>query len=293
MVEGMSDPYATLKVGRKATQDEIKQAYRKLAKEFHPDLNPNNPASLRRFKDISAAYDILSDEAKRRRYDRDLAAASGAADQARPSDSGFEDGLDAFFRGRSWSARAAGSGAGQRRQGADIFQTLKISFIEAALGTRKRIVIKDERALDVTIPAVFEDGRTLRLKGQGDLGQNGGVRGDVLVEITVESHPIFIRKELDIHMDLSVTVPEAVLGAAMPVPTVHGLVQLKIPKGSNTDTRLRLKGKGVTGPGGAQGDHYIVLKVVLPDPSDAEFVKLIETWSKRHSYRVRPAKFDL
>jgi DnaJ-class molecular chaperone len=293
MVENMSDPYATLRVGRKATPDEIKQAYRKLAKEHHPDLNPDNPASLRRFKDISAAYDLLSDEARRRRYDRDLAAAGAAADQARPADSGFEAGLDAFFRGRGWGARAERSAGGPRRPGADIFQTLKIGFVEAALGTRKRIVIKDERALDVTIPAATEDGRTLRLKGQGEPGQNGGGRGDVLVEITVESHPVFTRKDLDIHMVLPVTLPEAVLGAAMPVPTVHGLVQLKIPKGSNTDTRLRLKGKGITGPDGAQGDHYIDLKVVLPAAHDADLVKLVETWAKRHSYRVRPARYDL
>jgi len=290
MVENMLDPYVTLQVGRRATLDEIKRAYRKLAKEFHPDLHPDNPASARRFKDISAAYDLLSDEAKRQRYDR-ASDAAATADQAASTGSGFEAGLDAFFSGRNWGYRPDGSPGGPRLPGADIFQTLKISFIEAALGTRKRLFIKDERAVDVAVPALTEDGQTLRLKGQGEAGQKGGLSGDLLVEITVESHPHFTRRELDIHMVLPVTVPEAVLGAAVTVPTVHGLVQLKIPEGSNTDTRLRLKGKGVAGPSGGQGDHYVILKVVLPDPRDPEFIRLVETWSKRYSYRARPAQF--
>ena len=289
----MLDPYATLQVGRMATQDEIKRAYRKLAKQFHPDLHPNNPASLRRFKDISAAYDLLSDDAKRRRYDRTLFGAPAAADQGPPADTGFEAGLDAFFNARSWGYRPDGSPAGPRRQGADIFQTLKIGFIDAALGTRQRIIVKDERALEITIPALTESGQTLRLKGQGEAGLNGAVSGDLLVEISVDSHPVFTRKELDIHMVLPVTIPEAVLGAAVTVPTVHGRVQLKIPKSSNSDTRLRLKGKGVAGPDGAQGDQYVVLKVVLPDPHDPEFIRLVETWSSRYSYRVRPAELGL
>jgi DnaJ-class molecular chaperone len=290
MVESMLDPYTTLQVGRRATQDEVKRAYRKLAKEFHPDLHPDNPASARRFKDISAAYDLLSDEAKRQRYDRAQDAAP-AIDQAASAGDGFEAGLDAFFNARPWGYRPDGSPGGPRRRGADIFQTLKIGFVEAVLGTRKRIYIKDERPLDITVPALTEDGQTLRLKSQGEPGQSGGLSGDVLVEITVESHPHFTRKELDIHMVLPVTVPEAVLGATVTVPTVHGLVQLKIPRGSNTDTRLRLKGQGVAGPNAAQGDQYVILKVVLPDPHDPEFLRLVETWSKRYSYRARPAQF--
>jgi DnaJ-class molecular chaperone len=291
MVLTMQDPYAILDISRKATQDEIKRAYRKLAKEFHPDLHPNNPSSLRRFKDISAAYDLLSDDAKRRRYDRDLATASAAADRAPrpPPDDGFEAGLDSFFNARSWGYRPDGSPAGPQRRGADLFQTLKITFAEAALGAHKRIVVKDSRALDVAVPPLTEDGQTLRLKGQGDSGVNGGSAGDVLVGIAVESHPVFTRHELDIHMALPVTIPEAVLGGPVTVPTVHGLVQLKIPRGSNTDTRLRLKGKGVAGPDGQQGDQYVVLKVVLPDPRDPDFLRLVETWSKRFQYRVRPA----
>jgi DnaJ-class molecular chaperone len=292
MVSDMPDPYDILHIGRKATPDEIKRAYRKLAKEFHPDLHPDNPSSLRRFKDITAAYELLSDDAKRRRYDRDLAAAAAAADRSRqpppPREDGFEAGLDSFFNARSWGYRPDGSPAGPQRRGADLFQTLKISFLEAALGTRKRIVVKDERALDIVVPALTEDGQTLRLKGQGDPGTNGGSNGDVLVEISVTSHPVFTRLDLDIHMTLPVTIPEAVLGGPVTVPTAHGLVQLKIPKGSNTDTRLRLKGKGLVDSDGRQGDQYVMLKVVLPDPRDPDFLRLVETWSKRFNYRVRP-----
>lgn len=281
----MSDPYVTLQVDRRATQDEIKRAYRKLAKELHPDLHPNNPAGARRFKDITAAYDVLSDEAKRRRYDHEAKQTAAATEQR--SSSRFEEGLDAFFGGRSWGYRNDGSSGGPRRRGADIYQSLKVGFVEAAIGTRKRITVNDERALDVTVPPLTADGQNLRLKGQGGVGQNGGISGDLFVEITVEPHPIFTRKDLDILMELPVTVPEAVLGATVTVPTVNGLVQLKIPKGSNTDTVLRLKARGLAGPNGVQGDQYVTLKVVLPDRRDADFAALVETWATRHSYSVR------
>jgi DnaJ-class molecular chaperone len=282
----MSDPYATLQVDRRATQDEIKRAYRKLAKELHPDLHPNNPASARRFKDITAAYDVLSDEAKRRRYDHELKQAAAASEQR--ASSRFEEGLDAFFGGRSWGYRNDGSTNGPRRRGADIYQSIKVGFIEAALGTRKRITVNDERALDVTVPPLTVDGQSLRLKGQGGMGQNGGASGDLFVEVTVEPHAVFTRKEFDIHMELPVTVPEAVLGATVTVSTVTGLVQLKIPKGSNTGTVLRLKGRGLGGPTGGQGDQYVTLRVILPDGADPEFSALVESWSQRHRYSVRP-----
>ncbi|HVJ54562.1 MAG TPA: J domain-containing protein [Aliidongia sp.] len=282
----MWDPYATLQVDRRATQDEIKRAYRKLAKELHPDLHPNNPASARRFKDITAAYDVLSDETKRRRYDHEIKQAAAASEQR--SSSRFEEGLDAFFGGRSWGYRNDGTSGGPRRRGADIYQSLTVTFVEAAQGARKRIVVNDERALDVTVPPLTTDGQSLRLKGQGGLGQNGGLNGDVFVEITVEPHPLFTTKDRDIHMELPVTVPEAVLGATVTVPTVAGLVQLKIPKGSNTGSVLRLKGRGLAGPGTVPGDQYVTLKVILPDARDPDFAALVEAWAKRHDYSVRP-----
>jgi DnaJ-class molecular chaperone len=280
------DPYATLQVGRDASPDEIKRSYRKLAKELHPDLHPNNPASARRFNDITAAYDVLSDNAKRRQYDSQVAAAETAARAGRGQTRGNpfdDDGLDSFF-GRGWGFRREATGKGPKLRGADIYQSLTVSFVEAAVGAKKRIVVKDQRALDIAIPPLTQDGQSLRLKGQGGVGSNGGEAGDVFVEITVEPHALFTRRDQDILMTLPVTLPEAVLGATVTVPTVHGLVSLKIPKGSNTDTVLRLRGKGL----GGQGDQLVSLKIVLPTTKDGELTDFVEQWSKRHSYSVRP-----
>ena len=283
----MMDPYATLQVGRDASSDEIKRSYRKLAKELHPDLHPNNPVSARRFNDITAAYDVLGDDAKRRQYDNQLAAAEAAARAGRggggnPFD---DDGLDSFFgRSRSWGFKREAAGGGPKLRGADIYQSLTISFTDAAIGVKKRLVIKDQRVLDINIPPLTQDNQTLRLKGQGGAGANGGPAGDVFVEITVEPHPLFTRRDNDILMTLPVTLPEAVLGATVTVPTVQGMVSLKVPKGSNTDTVLRLRGKGL----GGQGDQLVTLKVVLPTAKDGELIELVEQWSKRHSYSVRP-----
>lgn len=300
----MLDPYTILQVSKDATTEEIKQAYRRLAKALHPDLNPNNPSNARRFRDVTAAYDVLSDETKRRQHDREAAAAERARSQ------NFEESLEGFFRRNARAAapsRPAGeefdytredmrSGSNQTRaahRGADIYQSLRISFVEAALGGRKRVAVADDRAIDLVIPPLTEDGQSLRLKGQGGRGSRGGAAGDLFVEITVEPHPQFIRQGLDIRMTLPVTVPEAVLGASITVPTLHGMVQLKIPKGSNTDTVLRLRGKGVPAVNnGANGDQLVTLKVILPDSRDPAFTELVSDWSRRHHYSVRSKPTD-
>lgn len=290
----MLDPYATLEVGHDASLDEIKRSFRRLAKELHPDLNPNNAAYARRFRDIAAAYDMLSDEGKRRDYDRQAEAARIAADRAatfraaRNSDSaghhGFDEGLDNFFRGRGAKTNARRERAADSIwRGSDVHQSLRVSFVEAALGTRKRIRLSDERVLDVVVPPATVEGQTLRLKGQGNTGVLGTAAGDVLIEIAVEPHATFTRRDHDIHMVASVSVQEAVQGGTVTVPTIHGPVQLRVPQHSNTDTVLRLRGKGVPMPGGsAAGDQYVTLKVVLPD-GDADFARLVEQWAKRRA----------
>lgn len=304
----MLDPYTILQVSKDATADEIKQAYRRLAKALHPDLNPNNPANARRFRDVTAAYDVLSDETKRRQHDRETAAAERSRAQ------NFEESLEGFFR-RNWRGgeqsrtgaaggadafdytradmRAGGNSARPPHRGADIYRSLRIGFVEAALGGKKRLAVADDRAIDVVIPPLTEDGQSLRLKGQGGRGNRGGATGDLFVEITVDPHPLFVRHGHDIRMVLPVTVPEAVLGAAINVPTLHGVVQLKIPKGSNTDTVLRLRGKGVPGAaGGTAGDQFVTLKVVLPDARDPAFADAVAEWSRRHQYTVRPKTLE-
>lgn len=298
----MKDPYQILGVGKTASGDELKKAYRKLARTLHPDLNPGNKQAEERFKEVSAAYDLLSDPDKKAKYDRGEIDASGA-DKARYSyrsyaesgkggkyrdfDFGFgaEDIVSEIFGARTGRSQ---SGARMRLKGADQHYSLKIPFVEAAQGSTKRITLPTGKNLDVRIPPGVEDGQTLRLKGQGAPGTSGGEPGDALVEITVESHPFFNRDGHDIHLDLPVTLAEAALGAKVTVPTIHGKVTVTVPPGANTGTTLRLKGKGIGhGRGGEHGDQLVKLKVMLPDKPDTELQTFLEKWSQTHPYDVR------
>jgi len=256
----MKDPYALLGVQRTASAEELKKAYRKLAKKLHPDLNPGNKATEQQFKEVTAAYELLSDPEKRARFDRGEIDASGAERAPRgfhysygpgpgagagaggaPEGFSVEDIL-AEILGRGFRG---GGGGIFRQRGADTRHLLRVPFLEAALGAKKRITLPDGRTLDLTIPPGIESGQTLRLKGQGEPGHGGGAAGDALIEIEVEPHPVFIRKDRDVHIDLPVTLPEAVLGATVDVPTIGGPVALKVPRGSNSGTILRLKGRGM------------------------------------------------
>ncbi len=301
-------PYEVLGVKRDASADEIRQAYRKLAKEFHPDLNPGKPAAEARFKAVTAAYDILSDPEKRGRYDRGEIDETGAerprysyrphAEGAQgwkyepqgEMDIGDLDDLFAMF-GRGRGARGgAGSGYAGRGQagggfsmpGPDRQFALTIDFVEAATGGKKRIALSPEEWLDVTIPPGIEDGQVLRLKGKGAPGFGGGPPGDALIEIHVAPHPFFRRDGDDIHVELPVSLAEAVLGARIPVPTVTGPVTMTIPKGSDTGARLRLRGKGVHRRGHAAGDQYVTLKVVIGASGDADLARFLETWAEKN-----------
>jgi len=302
----MKDPYTVLGVAKNASPDDLKKSYRRLAKKFHPDLNPNNKTTEQKFKEVTAAYELLSDPEKRARYDRGEIDESGAEKAPRgfsyshssggPRGHGAPEGfsvedilaeiLGGGFRGSGGGFR--GGGAGFRQRGADTQHALKIPFLEAALGAKKRITMPDGRSLDLSIPAGIESGQTLRLKGQGMGGRGGGPAGDALIEIDVEPHPFFQRKGRDIHTEVPVTLPEAVLGAKITVPTIHGAVTVKVPRGANTGSMLRLKGKGLpAGAGNAVGDQYVKLRVVLPDPPDPELTEFLERWTERHPYDVR------
>lgn len=296
------DLYAVLGVPRTASQDEIKRAYRKLAKELHPDLNPDKPDVADRFKGITAAYDLLSDEDKRGRYDRGEIDASGQerAQQHYYRDFAEDPGAGRFYSREGFAdegelhdffadlfGRKAG-GARMKARGADVSYTLPIDFLEAAKGAKKRVTVEGRHTIDLTIPAGVRDRQTLRLKGQGMPGFEGGPAGDAYVEVHIQPHPYFERKDGNVHVELPVTLAEAVLGGKIAVPTIDGAVTMTVPKGSNTGATLRLRGKGIVDPGShKRGDQYVRLKVVLPKTPDAELESFVRRWADEHPYDPR------
>jgi DnaJ-class molecular chaperone len=189
------------------------------------------------------------------------------------------DDLFAFF-GRSARSNAP-------RRGSDLHFALTIDVLAAINGGKQRVSLTPERSLDVTIPPGVRDGQVLRLQGQGSPGRNAGPAGDALIEIHVAPHPFFRREGDDIHLDLPVTLGEAVLGAKVTVPTPTGSVSMTIPANANTGRVLRLKGKGAPRPGGAHGDQYVTLKVVLPESADAELTRFMREWASQHPYDPR------
>lgn len=306
----MRDPYLVLGVPRSADAEAIKKAYRALAKELHPDLNPGRSDVEQRFREVAAAYDLLGDADKRARFDRGEIDAAGAARAdrprhragagrggARPRPEGFsfdpDDLFSDLFRDRGGTKGgakpgSAGAGAGGGARGSDVTYSLTIPFLDAALGAKRRIALSTGKSLEVTIPPGTRDQQKLRLRGQGLAGLGGIPPGDAIVEVWVEPHPHFTRDGADIHLEVPVSLPEAVLGASIRVPTVDGTVQVKVPPGSNTGTRLRLKGKGVADQETrGTGDQYVTLKVVLPDPPDPALAEIVEQWAKTGAYNPR------
>jgi DnaJ-class molecular chaperone len=296
------NPYEVLGVKPDVGEEELRSAYRKLAKRYHPDLNPGNKEAEARFKEISAAYDILSDKDKRARFDRGEIDESGA-ERPQPthrwhgfaegaggekynaqSDVDIED-LEELF-GRFGQGRGGPRG-GLRMRGPDHHFILTVDFLDAVNGAKKRLDLP-ERTLDVTVPEGFNDGQVLRLKGQGGEGIGGGPPGDALIEIRVAPHPFFRRDKDDIHVELPVTLSEAVLGGRISVPTPSGSVTMTVPANSNTGRVLRLRGKGVKRADGTHGDEYVTLKVMLPpDGGDAELANFLRQWAPKHDYDPR------
>lgn len=296
----MKNPYEVLGVAPTATADEIKNAYRKLAKKLHPDLNPGDKTSEEKFKDVNTAYDLLKDAEKRKRFDNGEIDAAGAeqrqrhyyrdyaaADEGHPytSDAGYADfmgGDDAFAE---LLRRAQAARANQR--GEDLHYRLPIDFVESITGANKRLTLPEGGTLDVKIPPGLTDGQVLRLKGKGAPGAGKGGPGDALIEVEVLPDARFVRKGDDILLELPVSLAEAVLGGPVRVPTPGGEVTMSVPKGSNTGTTLRLKGKGAPRRGGGHGDELVKLKVVLPKPPDPELEAFVENWSKARAFNPR------
>lgn len=294
----MRDPYEVLGVERTASLDDIRTSYRKLAKKLHPDLNPGNKKAEEQFKEVSSAYDLLSDPEKRARFDRGEIDAAGAerprqrfykdfadADHAYADASGFEDfaaadDLFAEILRRQAHARA-------NAPGPDLQYRLPVDFLDAVNGATLRLSVPDGGTLEVKIPAGVEDGQVLRLRGKGGAGRGTGKPGDALVEIAVRPHRFFTREGDDIHLELPITLTEAVLGGQVPVPTLTGTVMMRVPKNANTGQTLRLKGKGVARHGGGHGDELVRLKVMLPPASDSELEKFVSGWAAGRSHDPR------
>jgi DnaJ-class molecular chaperone len=294
----MKDPYETLGVNRSATDKEIKNAFKKLARKFHPDLHPSDKETESKFKDISAANDLLKDKEKRRRFDMGEIDASGAE---RPQERFYRD----FADGPAYASHAAQdgfanneeleeflarafAGGGRRSQGTfrargqDVSYVLPVGFLEVANGSARTITLPERKTLQVTVPEGAEDRQMLRLKGQGMPGFGGGPAGDAYVELHVEPHTFFRRKDDNILVEVPVTLKEAALGARIEVPTIGGPVTVTVPKGSNTGTTLRLRDRGIRNrKSGQRGHQLITLKAVLPTVEEPELVAFLESWQPK------------
>ncbi|MGQ0588789.1 MAG: DnaJ C-terminal domain-containing protein [Sphingosinicella sp.] len=308
----MADLYSTLGVARGASEADIKKAYRKLAKELHPDKNKDNPKATERFSSVTQAYDILTDKDKRAQYDRGEidedgnpkmpfgfgGGPGGGAGRGGPfrgpNGEPFEftgggeaadisDLFEGLFGGIGGRRGGAGGGPfggfGRRsappQKGADVAYRLEVPFEDAATLKGQRVTLSGGKTLDVKLPKGVEDGAKIRLAGQGQAGPAGN--GDAIVTIAIKPHRFFRREGDHIRLDLPVSLDEAVLGAKVRVPTVDGPVVVSVPKGSSSGKVLRLKGKGFAGKSGARGDQLVTLMVEVPE-GDAELAKFLEGW---------------
>ena len=304
----MADLYSQLNVPRGASEADIKKAYRKLAKELHPDKNKDNPKATERFAKVTQAYDILTDKDKRAQYDRGeideegnprMPFGFGGGPQPGGGRGGFRgpngepfeyggdaEGISELFEGLFGGAgrRRGGGGFGgfgrrppRRQKGADVAYRLEVPFEDAARLSGQRVTLASGKTLDIKLPPGVEDGTRVRLAGQGEEGPDGN--GDALVTIAIKPHRFFRREGDNIRLDLPIAIDEAALGGQVRVPTVDGPVMLSVPKASSSGKVLRLKGKGFTARNGQRGDQLVTLMVDVPD--DAELTRFLEGWSGR------------
>ncbi|MCI4591275.1 DnaJ domain-containing protein [Sphingobium sp. BYY-5] len=301
----MADPYSTLGVARNASEAEIKSAYRKLAKELHPDRNKDNPKAAEKFSTATNAYDLLSDKDKRARFDRGeidgdgnptapfgFGGGGGGGPRGRPGGFEFNEGGADFgdiFEGLFGGAgRRATGGGGFGRQappqkGANVNYRLAVQFIDAAILAPQRITLQDGKTIDLKLPAGVESGTQMRLSGKGQAGPGGA--GDAIVTIDVKPHPFFRRDGDNVLLDLPITLGEAVKGGKVKVPTVDGPVMLGVTPGATSGKTLRLRGKGFTGKDGHRGDQLVTLQIDVP-ADDPAIQALVEGWQDARAVRA-------
>jgi DnaJ-class molecular chaperone len=326
MVEFMRDPYEVLGVARTASEAEVKKAFRKLAKKFHPDQNKSDPKAKEKFAEVNAAYEIVGDKDKRAKFDRGEIGPDG-----KPRFQGFEGfgaGADPGFGsfrpgGRTfrWSssgpgggtggafgsddllneilggfARSGGAGgAGARRppaRGEDINATVAVTLEQLARRERVRVELPTGRTVELSIPPGTRPGQTIRLRGQGQGDPFGGTPGDALVTVEFVAHPQFKPEGENLRLELPVSLDEAVLGAKVRVPTLDGPVSLTVPAGSSGGRTLRLRGKGLPKAGGGEGDLLVSLKIVLPEGGDPDLAALMQRWRSEGRHTVKREELE-
>lgn len=295
----MTDPYEVLGISKTASLDEIKKSYRKLAKKFHPDLNPGNQEAEKKFKAASHAFDQIgtaearakfdrgdTDEQKQRQYDQQQSYHRSQQNGGRYSYSFGEDmGGEDFFENLFGSARGSRR-SGAQLPGEDVTYKMDVEFREAALGAEKTITLPSGKNLQVKIPAGIESGKKLRFKGLGQPGFNNGPAGDAYIEIHVKDLSGFKRKGQDIEVEVPISFIEAITGGDIKVPTLEGEVMLTIPSGVSTGSKLRVKGKGA-GTGDNRGNQIVVLKVVTPKDVDPALKAAVENLKTQFDYNPR------
>ncbi|WP_374284460.1 DnaJ C-terminal domain-containing protein [Novosphingobium sp.] len=298
----MADPYSILGVARGASEKDIKSAYRKLAKELHPDRNQDNPKAAERFSEVTRAYDLLSDKDKRARFDRgeididgNPTGGFGGGSQRGFRADGFEgfgggDGIDigdifeGLFGGRGGMGGSPGGGRRAAPKGANVAYKLGVSLPDAATRATQRITLSDGKTIDLKLPAGVEDGTQMRLAGKGEPGPGGA--GDAIVTIHLQPHPFFKRDGDNLRIDVPISLDEAVNGAKVKVPTADGAVMLTIAPGTSSGKTLRLKDKGFTRKDGTRGDQLITIEVQLPE-NDPDLVQRLEGWRDPRNLRAK------
>ena len=299
----MADPYSILGVSKGADAKAIKSAYRKLAKELHPDKHPDNPKAADKFSEVTRAYDLVSDANKRAQFDRGEIdengqprgfSGGGFGGGAGPGGDNFDFGgnsgidLGDIFDGLFGSGGGSQARPGQRPQqgsppkGANIAYEHLVSFTDAATLAPQRITLRDGKAVEFKLPKGVVAGQQIRIPGRGQPGPGGN--GDAMVTLKIGKHPQFVRDGDHIRVDLPISLKEAVIGGKVKVPTVDGAVMLTVPPKTNSGATLRIKGRGFTGKSGERGDQLVTLMIHLPsDTSGLE--ELVANWDDARNPR--------